>query len=205
MVMFFSCERIKPICQKINHYNSKIWKWLTQMHSLCWVPRCFFLSGRGWGRHGRQTAASSALRPRTLLPKRIEVDYGLIVFVRLPKRIEVGLIVFVLLPKRIERYYGLIVFVLLPKRIVGRLFVFLLKIYRDSYSTYMDLLLDWSGLFQVLYSILLRMRPLRFRWIEPRTVATLALAVRCSNHSAKSQSHPLLDSMIGMRWTQRWR
>ncbi len=68
--------------------------------------------------------------------------YGLIVFVRLPKRIEGGLIVFVLLPKRLEGDYELIVSVRLLKRIVGRLFVFLLKIYRGSYSTYMDLLLD---------------------------------------------------------------
>ncbi len=77
------------------------------MHSLCWDPRCFVLSARGWGRHGLQTAASSALRPLPLLPKRIEGYYELIVFVLLPKRIEVDyeLIVFVLLPKRIEVDY----------------------------------------------------------------------------------------------------
>jgi hypothetical protein len=91
------------------------------MHSLCWDPRCFVLSARGWGLCGLQTAVSSALRLQPVLPKRIEGEYGLIVFVLLPKRIEVdyGLIVFVLLPKRIEVDYGLIVFVLLPKRIEG--------------------------------------------------------------------------------------
>jgi hypothetical protein len=51
------------------------------MHSLCWAPRCFVLSARGWGLHGRQTAVSSALCLQPLLPKRIDGDYGLIVFV----------------------------------------------------------------------------------------------------------------------------
>ncbi len=52
------------------------------------------------------------------------------------------LISFVLLPKRIEGDYVLIDIVRLPKRIKGGLIVFLLIIYRGSYSTYMDLLLD---------------------------------------------------------------
>jgi hypothetical protein len=51
----------------------------------------------------------------------------------------------------------------------------------------------------ILYSKLLHLPPFRFRcvggcWIEPRTVATLALAVRRSNHSTRS--HPPLTNIF---------
>jgi hypothetical protein len=54
-------------------------------------------------------------------------------------------------------------------------------------------------IFQVLYSTLLHLSPLRVQcergcWFESRFVATLALAVRSSNHSARSQ--PLTDGIL---------